>query len=123
MKITEVELLLLQGKPAFDHGSFQPLVLKLGTDEGLTGYGELSMAIGNSRWEAVGAVRDLAGEIKGRDFRNTTQLWERMARQNLWAMSGGCPLYAAISAIDTAFTANGWRRRFRRHPISSEGVR
>ena len=102
MKITEVELLLLQGKPAFDHGSFQPLVLKLGTDEGLTGYGELSMAIGNSRWEAVGAVRDLAGEIKGRDFRNTTQLWERMARQNLWAMSGGCPLYAAISAIDMA---------------------
>lgn len=102
MKITAGELLLLPGKSAFRHGAFQPLVLALYTDEGLTGYGELSMAIGRSRQEAIGAVRDLAELILGEDFRNSASLWNRMARENLWAPSGGCPLYAAVSAIDMA---------------------
>lgn len=102
MKITDLELLLLHGRSASTHGSFDPLVLRIHTDEGLTGCGELSMAIGNSRWEAIGALRDLSEQIKGKDFRNTALLWEQMARKNLWAMSGGCPLYAAISAIDMA---------------------
>lgn len=102
MNITAAQLLLLQGKSAFTHGTFRPLVLALHTDEGLTGYGELSMAIGSSQREAVGAVRDLVELIRGEDFRDTTRLWNRLARENLWASSGGCPLYAAISAIDMA---------------------
>mgnify|MGYP002512318808 CR=1 FL=1 len=102
MKITGLSLLLFQGRSAFTHGSFNPLVLQIQTDAGLIGYGELSMAIGNSRQEAIGAVKDLAGLILGQDFRDTTALFTRMTRNNLWAMGGGCPLYAAISAIDMA---------------------
>ena len=60
MKITHIELLLLRGVAPFSHGSFSPLVVRLCTDEGLLGYGELSMAIGSSRNEAIGAVRDIA---------------------------------------------------------------
>lgn len=102
MKITQMELLLLKGAEPFSHNGFSPLVVRLTTDEALVGYGELSMAIGNSRNEAIGAVRDLAPMIIGSDFRDSTRLWRKMSRENLWALGGGCALYAAISAIDTA---------------------
>lgn len=102
MKITHIELLLLRGVAPFSHGSFSPLVVRLCTDEGLLGYGELSMAIGSSRNEAIGAVRDIAPMVLGEDFRDSMRLRQRMTKDNLWAMSGGCALYAAISAIDTA---------------------
>ena len=55
MKIERLEMLLLKGKSGLPQGTFDPMVLRLWTDEGLVGNGELSMAIGNSRWEAIGA--------------------------------------------------------------------
>ena len=103
MKITKVEIFdcLLPDAPS-DAAAFEPILLRIHTDEGITGIGEAGLAYGNSSKAAVGQLRDFAPLIIGRDPMKVESIWEDLFRGTFWGMSGGPVVYSGMSAIDIA---------------------
>lgn len=88
MKITEVNCIY----------SGNVMLVKLSTDEGITGYGEATFT---SRQRSVEAMVDhLAPGLKGQDPMRTDYLWYDMLRST--ARRGGYIIMTAISGIDEA---------------------
>jgi L-alanine-DL-glutamate epimerase-like enolase superfamily enzyme len=102
VKITAVDIFQL-GKPRNAKTKpFNPVVVRLETDEGISGFGELGLAYGAGSSAGVGMLKDMAYFIIGADPRNVEALWERLFRKTFWGMGGGPVVYGGISAIDTA---------------------
>lgn len=102
MHVTKLELIRIQGKSIFKHGNFAPLIVRIHTNEGLYGLGEIALSIGQSQNAVCGAVRDFAPFIIGKDPFNIESVWSQMHRNSLWAQGGGCAIFGAISGIDSA---------------------
>lgn len=100
MKIVKGEVFYLELK---DLPTMHPVILRLTTDEGITGVGEVSMTGGVGQSGAAGFVKDMAQSFAiGADPLNTERLWENMFRNSLWALSGGPAVFGAMSAVDIA---------------------
>jgi galactonate dehydratase len=103
MKITKVEIfdcvLPIWGNRKV---AFNPILLRLHTDEGITGIGEAGLAYGRSSKAAVGQLRDFAPLILGRDPMKVESLWEDLFRGTFWGVAGGPVVYSGMSAIDIA---------------------
>jgi L-rhamnonate dehydratase len=109
VKITDVEAIILR-QPALNDGiadgSQDDLVIKVYTDEGITGIGEVDSAP-----EAVKALVDrdsshaIAGSLKdllvGEDPRDVERLWTKMYRGLIYIGRRGIALHA-LSGIDIA---------------------
>jgi L-alanine-DL-glutamate epimerase-like enolase superfamily enzyme len=109
VKITDVEAIILR-QPALDDGiadgSQDDLVIKVHTDEGIVGIGEVDSAP-----EAVAALvnRDsshaIAGSLRsllvGEDPRDVERLWQKMYRGLIYIGRRGIALHA-LSGIDIA---------------------
>ena len=109
MKITEVEAIILR-QPAVDDGiadgSQDDLVIKISTDEGIVGIGEVDSAP-----EAVAALVErpsshaIAGSLHdllvGEDPRDVERLWWKMYRGLIYIGRRGIALHA-LSGIDIA---------------------
>ena len=109
MKITEVEAIILR-QPAVDDaiadGSQDDLVIKISTDEGIVGIGEVDSAP-----EAVAALvqrpssHAIAGSLHdllvGEDPRDVERLWQKMYRGLIYIGRRGIALHA-MSGIDIA---------------------
>ena len=109
MKITDVEAIILR-QPTLDDGiadgSQDDLVIKVHTDEGIVGIGEVDSAP-----EAVAALVDresshaIAGSLKdllvGEDPRDVERLWTKMYRGLIYIGRRGIALHA-LSGIDIA---------------------
>lgn len=80
---------------------FNPVLVRIHTDEGLSGIGESGMVFGNVAGGAAGMIRDFARLLIGLDPRNTEAIWDKLFR-NYWCMGGGPVLYSAMSALDIA---------------------
>jgi galactonate dehydratase len=104
VKITSVEIFdceVNRKDPTMVH--FNPVIIRVNTDEGISGLGEVGLAYGNASKAALGIARDFAKVVIGRDPLKVEELWEYLFRGTFWAMGGGPVVYGGISAFDIAF--------------------
>ena len=100
MKIVSVEVfdIDVEGVPAW-----HPVLVRINTDEGLSGLGEAGLAYGTGHSAAAGMVRNLAETfVLGADPFQSEKLWETMFRRSFWAQGGGPVVFGGMSAIDIA---------------------
>ncbi len=82
---------------------WNPVILRLNTDEGISGAGEIALAYGSGASAGVGMLRDLVQAfVLGADPFRIEQLWDTMFRRTFWAQGGGPVVYGGMSAIDEA---------------------
>ncbi len=97
MKITGAEIFVVHVDGR------HPIILRLRTDEGVTGLGEAAIAYGVGATAAAGMIRDLVERlILGADPFRIEQLWSEMYDHSFWAKGGGPIVFAGISAIEQA---------------------
>lgn len=97
MKITSVDVYEL--KPNI-MGAV--ICVRINTDEGISGFGEVGLSYGKAHYAGVGIARDFGQLIIGMDPRNNEAIWEHIFRTTFWGMGGGTVINAGMSAIDTA---------------------
>lgn len=101
MKITSVEVFRvkcdLEGVP-----SWAPIVVKINTDEGICGFGEVGVSYGIGQTAGWGMAKDLAAIIIGMDTMNVEAIWNKMQKRTLWGQGGGTMVSAGMSGIDAA---------------------
>ena len=98
MKITEVEIFLLDG----GRPTWRPIVCRVHTDEGIYGCGEACLAFDEAAHGAFGMLREIAPMVLGRDPMDNEVLWDHMFHDSFWGQGGGGVILSAISAIDIA---------------------
>jgi galactonate dehydratase len=101
VKITRVEI--------FDVNMSQtalrwnPVIVRIHTDEGISGVGEVALAYGACAAAGVGMVKTLAERfLIGADPFRIEHLWNLMYRQTFWAQGGGPVVFGGMSGIDEA---------------------
>jgi len=97
MKITSVDIFELKPNVM---GSV--VCVRVNTDEGISGFGEVGLSYGKAHFAGVGIARDFAELIIGMDPMNIEAVWEHIFRTTFWGMGGGTVINAGMSAIDTA---------------------
>ncbi|MEU0266762.1 mandelate racemase/muconate lactonizing enzyme family protein [Nocardioides sp. NPDC006303] len=103
MRITSVRIIQPKTPGLNDFGiPWNPTVLRIETDEGIYGIGEIGLPMGHAAHGQVGLARDYAPLIIGMDPFQTSAIWEKLYRQTFWAMGGGMLIFGVISAIDNA---------------------
>lgn len=101
MKITEVEIFDVDLSTPTYH--WNPVLIRIHTDEGISGGGEVGLAYGVGSSAGVGMVRDLARELLiGADPFRIDHIWDRMYRRTFWGQGGGPVVFGGMSAIDIA---------------------
>jgi len=79
-----------------------PICIRINTDAGISGFGEVGLAYGNAHYGGVGIVRDFGQLIIGMDPLNSEAIREKLFRTTFWGMGGGTVINAGMSAIDIA---------------------
>jgi mandelate racemase len=103
MKITQVEVLHIHTiSTAKGESGQRPIVLRIDTDEGIYGLGEVGMAYGVGGTAAYGMVQDLSRMIIGLNPMNTEAIWEKMLKKTFWGQGGGTVIFGGMSGIDMA---------------------
>ena len=103
MKITSVDVLQIKsGNAGASRGAWSPVVIKVNTDEGISGFGEAGLAYGKGWRGGFGLVCDFAEVIIGDDPFEIGKIWNKIFRNTFWGMGGGTVVSAAMSAIDIA---------------------
>ena len=101
MKITEVEIYDLQIDG--EHSNWHPVLIRIRTDEGISGAGEVALAYGVGGSAGAGMVKNMAESLLiGADPFRIEQIWDRMFRKTFWGQGGGPVVFGAMSAIDNA---------------------
>lgn len=101
LKVTSVEIFDLDtpDMPVWWH----PVLIRVHTDEGISGVGEVGLAYGHAHSAGAGMVKNLAQRfLIGADPFQIEKIWENMFRNTFWALGGGPVIYGGMSAIDTA---------------------
>ena len=98
MKISSVDILRLKEHP--EHGQ-TPVLVRINTDEGIYGYGEAGVSIGNYSLGSIEILRSFARVILGRNPLENDVIYEKLSHM-FWSKGNGGVIYAAISAIDAA---------------------
>jgi len=82
---------------------WNPVVVRINTDEGIYGLGEVALAYGVGAPAGLGMVKHLAARfLIGADPFRAEQLWDEMYRRTFWAQGGGPVVFGGMSAIDEA---------------------
>lgn len=82
---------------------WNPVILRLNTDEGLYGLGELALAYGIGSAAGVGMLRQMVQSfVLGADPTRVEAMWHTLYRRTFWGQGGGPVVYGGISAIDHA---------------------
>ncbi len=102
MKITSVDVLRLNGEMCVKGTPWNPVCVRINTDEGISGCGEIGLAYGDANKAQIGMAQDFARLIIGMNPMNNEQIWEKIFRMTFWGMGGGTVIFAAMSAIDIA---------------------
>ncbi len=101
MKITQIEAffcdLTLKGSSPFN-----PVLIRVDTDEGISGIGEVGLAYCAGGRAGLAMLKDLFKYVVGKDPMRTEHIWETLFRDTFWGMSGGPVVYGGMSAIDIA---------------------
>ncbi|MBI1299841.1 mandelate racemase/muconate lactonizing enzyme family protein [bacterium] len=100
MKITEVEIYEIEYKST---PNWHPVIIRVRTDEGISGVGEVGLAYGTGGSAGAGMVKNLAQEfLIGADPFRIEELWDKMYRITFWGQGGGPVVFGGMSAIDHA---------------------
>lgn len=103
MKIVSVDAMQIpSGNAGSSRGAWSPVLVRVNTDEGISGWGEVGLAYGKGWRAGLGMVQDFAEAIIGQDPMNIEKIWETIFRKTFWGMGGGTVVNAAISALDIA---------------------
>lgn len=107
MKITSIDIIKLFKKPSEQceigvAGPWHPIIVRVNTDAGISGYGEIGLAYGIGQTGGFGIGQDYARAILGMDPLNNEAIWNKLHRQTFWGMGGGGVIMAGISGIDIA---------------------
>ena len=107
MKITSIDVMKVF--PQADVGNVSvggvpwcPIVVRINTDAGISGFGEVGLAYGNSQTGGFGQAIDFAKCIIGMDPMKIEKIWDHLHRMTFWGMGGGGVVFAGISGIDIA---------------------
>ena len=98
MKIKSIEIFMLDG----GRPTWRPVVCRVNTDEGISGYGEASLGFDNGAHGAVGMLQEIAPMVIGMDAMDHEVVWNHMFSDSFWGQGGGVAVLSAVSAIDTA---------------------
>ncbi|WP_421016612.1 mandelate racemase/muconate lactonizing enzyme family protein [Furfurilactobacillus cerevisiae] len=79
-----------------------PLVIRINTDEKISGFGEAGLAYGKGWRGGFGMLQDFSEVIIGEDPLNNEKIWNKLLTATYWGIAGGVVVNAAISAIDIA---------------------
>ncbi len=102
MIIREVEIFDVQLKENSPH-TWNPVILRIKTDEGITGIGEVALAYGTGSSAGAAMAHAMAeGFLIGADPFRVEHMWNILYRQTFWGQGGGPVVYGAIGAIDEA---------------------
>lgn len=100
MQVTRVEIFDINVP---DRANWHPVLVRVHTNEGLTGVGEVGLAYGTGHTAGAGMAKNLAEQfVIGADPFRTEHLWDRMFRESFWGLGGGPVVYGGMSAIDMA---------------------
>ena len=100
MKVTKVEIFDIECPK---RPQWNPVFVRVYTDEGITGVGEAGLAYDWGHSAAAHMIKEISeAMLIGFNPLNTELLWSRMLREGFWGLGGGPVIYAAMSAIDTA---------------------
>ncbi len=103
MKITSIDVIEVTTARATVKGvPWFPVIARINTDEGISGFGEVGLAYGNSQKAAFGILRDFAPLVVGMDPFDTERIWQNLLTKTFWGQGGGGVIFGGISAIDTA---------------------
>lgn len=102
MKITSVDVVDVACDFSSATSKWRPIVVKVNTDEGIVGYGEVGLAYGKGASGGFGLVQELAELVIGMDPMCNEAIWEKMMRKTFWGQGGGGIFSAAMSGIDIA---------------------
>lgn len=103
MKITSVDVMQIKsGNAGATRGAWSPVIVRVNTDEGISGYGEVGLAYGKGWRGGFGMVCDFAEVVIGLDPFKSDMIWNKLFRETFWGMGGGTVVSAAMSAIDIA---------------------
>lgn len=103
MKIKNVETLHIDMPDADGIASWCPVFVRVTTDDGTVGLGELGMAYGTGAKAGPAMILSLAERfLIGQDPFDTETLWETLLRRSFWAEGGGPVVFGAMSALDAA---------------------
>lgn len=106
MKIISAEIFSLKlslGRDSDKVGNWHPIILKLDTDEGISGIGEAGLAYGVGQRGGAGMLHDFVEAfVIGRNPLDVEAVWNDMQRLSFWGGACGPVINAAMSAIDIA---------------------
>ncbi len=100
MKVTSVEIWDVNCPSLPWH---HPVIIRVNTDEGISGLGEVGLAYGTGHSGGAAYVKNLAESyLLGTDPTNNEKIWDAMFQGTFWAKGGGPVVYGSMSAIDIA---------------------
>jgi galactonate dehydratase len=103
MKITSVDIFRVNaGEGAKKGARWAPIIVRINTDEGISGYGEVGLAYGTGGNAGFHMAKEMSEHIIGLDPMNNEMIWELLFRRTVWGMGGGTVVFGAISGIDIA---------------------
>lgn len=102
MKITSVDIIDVANDLQSAVSKWRPIVVRIHTDEGICGFGEVGMAYGIGASAGYGMAKDLAKIIIGMDPMKNEAIWDKMQKKTFWGQGGGTVVSAGMSAIDIA---------------------
>lgn len=102
MKIVSVDIIDVKNPYQSAVSKWRPVVVRINTDEGISGFGEVGMAYGVGASAGFGMAKDLAKIIIGMDPMQSELIWDKMQKKTFWGQGGGTVVSAGMSAIDVA---------------------
>ena len=101
MKIQSVDIYNVSLWENWPH--WNPVIVRINTDEGIYGLGEVALAYGTGSSAGVGMVKDMAERhLLGQNPFQIEKIWNDLFRRTFWGQGGGPVVYGAMSAIDEA---------------------
>ncbi len=100
MKVTSIEIWDVNCPELTWH---HPIIIRVNTDEGISGLGEVGLAYGVGHSGGAAYVKNLVeAYLLGADPMNIEKIWDAMFQGTFWAKGGGPVVYGGMSAIDIA---------------------
>ena len=89
MKIVSVDIIDVKNPLQSAVAKWRPVVVRINTDEGISGFGEIGLAYGVGASAGFGMAKDFAARIIGLDPMRTEYIWDMLQKKTFWGQGGG----------------------------------